>query len=290
MDTTTTQMNNRTGYGRPGGGTCTGLVKAFLALTISLVWGAQASAVPVNGSFESGFSGWDTLGNTSIQGTLGDIAPIHGNKQALLTTYDDDVEGGSSGSEGEGEGPVDYTGIESFLGLTPGSLAFVHPSGSASIEGSAIKTTFFATKDQIVSFSWNFLTTDPAYFGYEDFALVSSLMGPSQNVLILADTFSFLFPSTAAFSNNGCSSLCSGSLTIPDPTSMQTRYGIHSFTIPTTGTYTLGFGIITAGDDEGDSALLVDNVSVVPEPSSIVLLLLGLVGLVWWRRSQMASA
>lgn len=285
MGTTTTQMNSRRGCVRPGVRTGTGLVKALLAMTISLGWGVQASALPTNLSFQNDFAGWETtfnnnsMGNTSIQTASFGITPTHESKQALLTTYADDVVGGSSGSEGQGEGPVDESEIEAFLGI---SL-----NGLDAEEGSAIRQTFTTSiANQTLSFNWNFLTTDPRANdlysdNFNDFAFVSVIGTNFSYFHILADTDSTLFPSSAGFTNFTCNELCaSGSR------SMQTGYRSHSITLPDVGTYTLGFGVIDVGDRLQDSALLVD----VPEPSTGLFLVAGLIGLVLWRRSQVASA
>ena len=67
--------------------------------------------------------------------------------------------------------------------------------------------------------------------------------------------------------------------------SEETGYVSFSTSIPTDGTYLLGIGVIDAGDVEGDSGVLVDNVVLsqetvsVPESSSLIGL--GVLG-VWF--------
>ena len=55
----------------------------------------------------------------------------------------------------------------------------------------------------------------------------------------------------------------------------ETGFQPFSFTIPTTGTYTLGIGVTDWRDTTKDSVLLVDNVQLasVPEPTSTLGLL-----------------
>lgn len=261
MDTTTTQMNSSPECIRPEGRTCTGLVKALLALTISLAWGAQASAVPMNGGFETGdFSYWSTIGNTSIQTNGFMVDPAGGTYQALISN--------APGEFGNTYDPVDLDDLEMFLGLSSGDLDEYYGT-----EGSAIRTfTFAATAGQVVSFSYNFLTTDLYSSDYNDVAFVVL----DKRNSVIQDTFiEFPIESLAVISNDG----------VPV---YETGYRRYSLVIPSTGLYRLGFGVVHANDDALASALLVDNVSV-PEPSSVMLLLLGLAGLVWWRRLKVAS-
>ena len=259
MDTTTTQMNDRPGHGQPRRRTCTGLVKAFLTLTTALVWGTQAFALP-NGSFESGFFNWHTTGNTSIQTSSFMVDPVDGSNQALISN--------APGEFGNTDDPVELDDLETFLGLAPGDLDEYYGT-----EGSAIKTFLFnATAGQVISFHYNFLTTDLNSSEYNDVAfVVLDKRGTLQDTFI-----EFPITSLSVISNDG------------GPV-YETGYRRHTLVIPSTGQYRLGFGVVHANDDALASALLVDNISV-PEPSSVSLLLVSLAGLVWWRRSKVASA
>lgn len=271
---------------QPGKGSRRILTHAVIALAISLGWIAQASALPVNGSFESGFSNWTTAGNTSvITGNLGEFSPQDGNNHALLNTWTDDITGiqpiPTDGSNG----------LEDLLGLVSGSLS------SIAVEGSAIWTEFTVATPQTVSFRWNFLTTSPyagsPYPGFgNDFAFVSL---SSESPTPLADTFHLLLaPSTTSFSNEACTLDIFGATPCnPGINSYATGYQSGFIHITAPGTYKLGFGVVNvdlggSGSDSLPSALLVDSVSV-PEPSTGLLLVAGLVGLVLWRRSQVAS-
>ena len=64
-------------------------------------------------------------------------------------------------------------------------------------------------------------------------------------------------------------------------------YVTLSYTVPATGNYTFGFGVVELGVNTIKSGLLLDNFnySVVPEPGTSALLALGLgVGAVVGRR------
>ncbi|GGA04414.1 hypothetical protein [Okeania sp. KiyG1] len=104
----------------------------------------------VNGSFEEGFTGWSTIGDTSIEDISFGTPPSDGNFNALITN---------------GFGAVSDFAIESFLGLTPGTLDSSLDIIDAT-EGSAIKQTFFAKAGDILTFDFNFLTDEftPDFF------------------------------------------------------------------------------------------------------------------------------
>ena len=245
----------------PGGRPCTIVVTALLALAISLGWGGQASALPINGGFETGsFSDWSTKGNTSIQTSSFLVDPVGGTYQALISN--------TEGTFGNTDDPATTAELETFLGLQSGDLSEYYAT-----EGSAIRTSIFtATAGQVISFYYNFLTTDLDSSDYNDVAFVVLDKMRSR----VQDTFiEFPIESLARISNDG------GSV-------YETGYRRFSLVVPSNGTYRLGFGVVHANDDALASALLVDNISV-PEPSSVVLFMLGLVGLVWWRRSHVAS-
>jgi len=107
-----------------------------------------------------------------------------------------------------------------------------------------------------LTFDWNFLTNEPALFPpFNDFSFVSI-----SSLQDLAGAFDQRFqpvisPMTRFFQETG--------------------FQPFSFTIPTTGTYTLGIGVTDWRDTTKDSVLLVDNVQLasVPEPTSTLGLL-----------------
>ncbi len=223
---------------------------------------AEAGQI-INGGFETGdFSGWQTLGNTSIQTANFGISPTEGDFQALLENHPPGFNGI----------PTDQ--VESFLGMSSGSLSAL--GNGPVIQGSAIQQTFAANAGDLLSFNWNFLTnenaSDPVF---NDFAFVTIRPGP---LVTLASTFSNLIPAP-----------------VPTYFSM-TDYQSYTYTIPTTGIYTLGIGVVDVSDEFTDSGLLVDNASLstgaVPEPSSLLLCGIGFLGLLsytgWSRRASAA--
>ncbi|NEQ72367.1 MAG: PEP-CTERM sorting domain-containing protein [Okeania sp. SIO2C9] len=131
--------------------------------TLSTFSGASAI---VNGSFENGFTGWSTIGDTSIEDSSFGTAPSDGNFNALMNS-----DFGVSESE-----------LEAFLGLGLGDI-----DSSLNIDatiGSGIKQTIFAEAGDTLTFDFNFLTnefTPEEFFNDSAFVSITSLE-------LLADT------------------------------------------------------------------------------------------------------
>ncbi|MEC4818323.1 MAG: hypothetical protein SAK29_34385, partial [Scytonema sp. PMC 1069.18] len=130
--------------------------------------------------------------------------------------------------------------IESFLGLKSGTLdALIEKNG---IEGSAILQTFTAKAGDTLSFDWNFLTNEASDTEiFNDFAFITI----NGEVFKLADTFSSLFSSSA------------------NEFDSETGFQAFSYTVSTDGIFTLGFGVLDAGDTMMSSGLSIDNVKLV---------------------------
>jgi len=94
-----------------------------------------------NGSFESDFDGWQTIGAASIQTAAFGTPPSDGAKQALITT---------------GSGSVAVPALEDFLQVAPGSISALMPLAT---QGSAIAMTLDANAGAVVVFDFNFLTS-----------------------------------------------------------------------------------------------------------------------------------
>ncbi len=206
-----------------------------------------------NGGFEVGtFGSWDTIGITSIETAALGTGPTEGTYQAFLSNDD---------------GSASQSSLESFLGLTSGALdtLVTTPSSSGATEGSAIKQTFSGIAGDILSFDWNFLTDDGPPGGESSTYNDSAFYTLNGQAFLLADTLGVFGPSSTGYI-------------------AETGFGSVSITLPGTGIYTLGFGVVDVGDLAFDSALLVDNVvTASPEPSTIVLLGTGLAGFLAWR-------
>jgi hypothetical protein len=147
--------------------------------------------------------------------------------------------------------------IESFLGLSNGAL---NSAGNGFVtNGSALKQTFSAIAGTEVTFDWNFTAGD--YIPFNDFAFtsLSSVVSELADVQLVGN-----------YGNSGTNTF--------------------SWIIPTTGSYTLGFGVVNVGDQNLNSTLFVDNVAgdvqAVPTPSLLIGFIPMVLGAVKQRRKQ----
>jgi hypothetical protein len=224
--------------------------------------GSAGAVILVNGGFETGdFTDWEAIGNTHVLGSIhpsNPIDPTEGASQAVLLTVPQVVF------------PVPAAILEAFLELAPGALDSL--GNGTTIEGSAIKRTFLANAGDSLSLDWNLVTNEGEFFkAQNDFAFVT-----------VGSLFELVDVESASFSPCGPGLICRA-----------TGYQTSTFPISATGSYTLGVGVVDVNFDFGPSELLVDNVrlnegppgtSVIPEPSSFLLLGSGLLGLAGWRR------
>ena len=212
---------------------------------ISTLFVATAGAQISNGGFESGsFAPWTTTGLTAVTGTFSAQAPNEGSFQAALTT--------------NASGTVNQASLESFLGLNSGTLNSLNGAGTTNRGGSAIAQTFTVANGAIIQFAWNFLPN-------------GSNSSSSQN--------------DSAFFTLHLSSASSSSFTLLDQSSNHpgsaSGYSIFTTGPLAAGTYILGFGVYDVAGTGGpanvqDPALLIDRVSVVPEPATWSLIVIGL--------------
>jgi hypothetical protein len=240
-----------------------------LAIIASLAFSDIAKAATLNGGFEEGFTGWETIGNYQIETSSFGSGPVQGSSQAFLSTAFNEVVGlDAKGNEVTGGNAVPisfisgYPNLEEFLGISTffGDTSLSDVATAEPIEGSAIRQTFTAVAGQTLSFSWNFLTNesvgqaavdDFTYPDFNDFAFALLQSGSSSQLISLADTISNFSNSSTVFDN-------------------ETGFQSFSYTIPTTGTYNLAIGVVDVGEPTRISGLLVDNAQVVPEGSSVL--------------------
>lgn len=222
-------------------------IRLLSAAVLLSLCSPAVQAGPVNGGFESGLGGWTTVGDVlTVDASFG-VTPIEGTTAVLLTTSS--INGDLHNFSG-----VDAVGaaaLEATLGLAGGSLV-------GAVEGSAIFQTFTAAVGDVLSFRYNFLSTEGSK---DDYAFLS-LVGLST----LADVSAATNPSAAALDPVFLSTTSeSGWLTFT-----------HTFTAA--GPFTLTLGVVDVDDEFEPSALLVDGVSLrtsttpIPEPGSAVLM------------------
>ncbi|MCB1094821.1 MAG: hypothetical protein KDN22_04500 [Verrucomicrobiae bacterium] len=212
--------------------------------------GTQASATITNGDFSSGLTGWSTTGvvTTATSYTYGGagggtILPTAGTQVAELVNA----------------GGVADTSMDTFLGLKRNTLqkfsdSLTHPGYAdySLTTGSVLKRTLTGASG-ILSFDWNFWRTD--YPPYNDLAFFT-ISGPGisgTQIVLLSDV------------NGSAEALATTSGYGP---SNGTGWQSYSYALPSTGNYTIGFGIVNASDTAYPTYLYIDNVSLVPEPSA----------------------
>ena len=219
---------------------------AICIITLTLAALSNIASAITNGGFETGnFTGWSTIGVTSIETAAYGTGPTEGSYQALVTDNN--------------EGSVSDSTIETFLELAAGTLDGLIANDAT--VGSAIKQTITASAGDMLTFDWNFLTDEVEEY-VPDFAFVSIVSGTSE---ILADAVSSTFVSSNT------------------PFLDETGFSTFSYMFPSSGTFTLGFGVMHVEDEDVDSALLIDK--IIPEPATIVLLGLGALSLLRRKRS-----
>jgi hypothetical protein len=213
-----------------------GLVDGLAAVQRSsnVQGGASNTSTIVNGSFESGLSGWDRIGDARVVNSSFGVPVANGSSQALLTT---------ANSRG---GNQTQASIESFLSLSAGRLEPI-AAGDA-IAGSAIRQTVQAKRGETLTFNASFLTNESTPSSlFNDFAFVSISGQGRQQVFLISDTTSGGF----------VSSISAGFRVIRNGSQV-------SISLDADGTFVIGFGVLDSGDTTLDSALVIDSIRFLP--------------------------
>ena len=138
------------------------------------------------------------------------------------------------------------------MGLPLGALDPDHANGIDAYEGSAASRSVSANAGDVLSFSWNFGTTD-TFNDYAFFVVDGQLV-------LLAD----ITQATLATSTLG--------------NSFETGVASYRHTFLSAGPHQIGFGVVDVGDFNATSTLAIDNVQIspVPEAPALMMLLAGL--------------
>jgi len=212
----------------------------------------------VNPGFDSGLTGWSTIGDFSVEtGTYGPA----GDPKLVLTTAP-----GTLAALGTGAVPADPD-VVNLLGITAATLAGLEPA--ASVEGAAA-TQQFTTVNAVTDIAFEYqLFTEETNFPtpYADFMIfhVRNLAGTFSSTVLITDV------ATEDADNNFLASA----------TQFQSETSVRSITMPLNGadTYIFGVAVFDVTDGEYDTAVAVDNFGLIPEPRGVLLLTAGLLGL-----------
>jgi hypothetical protein len=194
-----------------------------------------APIVPNNAGFETGnLTGWQSIGQVSATG------PVN-----ILSGYGQwgvNPAGNYMAMLSTGWG-VGHLELDAFFGLAPGTIYGAIPDAT---NGAGILQSVTGNAGDTVTLYWAFVTTDFADYNDTGFAVGS--------VVPLACIV------------DGCQ--------FPVGDFGATGWHPFTFTLPSTGTHTIGFGVVNTGDEAMDSILFVDDDRghlAIPEPSTAVL-------------------
>ncbi|MDP3820856.1 MAG: hypothetical protein Q8R33_05205 [Burkholderiales bacterium] len=234
------------------------LVGAAIAASAA---GAKAQQID-NGGFEAGLAGWAVFGDASLQGS----AP-EGLSQLWLTTASateqDDFPLAAGALNRSGVGAIvvgSPGGLETAVGLPLTALDPDLANGIVAFEGSAASRSVSANAGDVLSFSWNFGTSD-SFADYAFFVVDGERF-------TLADTSQALLPTS--FLGN----------------SFETGVATYSHVFANAGAHQISFGVVDIGDFGVTSTLAIDNVQIspVPEAPAVLMLFAGLAAAALRRR------
>ena len=246
-------------------------MKANRILAVCGMVGALSLLAPLSEAqrvtgFEPGDPAPLTSGDAGTRTSYQGVAPTEGTQQFLLTTINgagiDNTDGFSSQS---GTNAVGAVALGTFVGTS-----------ITGTEGSAFKLSILITPGaNVIRLSYDFLTNEFPPDNHLDLAF-AVLLDSSNSVVGGIRTIAT--PASVDFNNLA--------LQLPGgfPFLFHTGYSTFDIVVATPGTYTLAIGVIDRTTADIPSALLVDDVRIVPEPSTVALAFAGLGLLVGYQR------
>jgi hypothetical protein len=237
------------------------LQQALLALAavITLGWVQPGNAAGTIQGFEAGDPVVTKTGDASAQGAIEGISPPQGTQQYVITTLnanDPEFQTPVSGVDA-----VAHPALQNFFNNNIGGSVGTLPD----VEGSGFYFTFtLAPGEMGVSFLYDFLTNEDRPTAVDTAFYVLYSGSPGSATLLSG-------PTAIATFNDATNLLAS-----PNKFTFESGYTSGMISIASPGTYTLAIGIYDKGDDDHNSALLIDNfVAVIPEPSTVAFCIAG---------------
>jgi hypothetical protein len=251
------------------------------SLTVVVALGSTnaVQAQFINGGFETGtYSSWSLTGTGYVVGPVGTpaIMPPSGNFQGGLQTD------GAAPAFGPNGIYTSVSGLELFFGLAGGTLDSIRPTNSSPTfgGGSGLFQTVTVNAGDTLTLEWDFVTREVG----------------TENIF---NDFAFVVIGGTAMRLQAVNDLVNGPLTGPTvfmggDNYRTSAYQTFNFVFNSGGTFNIGLGVISMGDDLINSGLAFDDfrLSPVPEPSGLALLAAagGMAGLWSLRRRQFATA
>lgn len=280
---------------------------ARMAAIAAAMLTTPAHAAIVNGSFEAGFNGWASLGAVFPIGPVGPYSPTDGHKHMAAESLiggpeDEDIARQFRLPASSPEFPQAAIFEAYRLDFEPGENPLVpcfsgrddcYTAGSA-----GFYQTFNVEAGQRVTFDYNWLAGDGlSDAAYATISIRDAFFDPAEvfEVILLGDSRGNGLapldrdapPVYVLCGDFYYSPLCNASVELSDVLMEEGATGWVSASIPITraGVATLGFAVLNASTEELSSALLVDNIRLVPNPSAALLFASSLAGLAWRHRS-----
>ncbi len=186
--------------------------------------------------FETGLADgeWETVGRVSVVGSLGQVSPVQGERQLLIT-----ADGQANGYATRGE-------LVQFMETSHSALHGAGGAGAWAKRGSAVKRRITVAAGKTFRVQLNLLTKEAAGSAKRDFAFFFVKGEDGDPQLIQALNIDRAVGQEA-----------------PGGDFMrQSGHVSFSYTFEEAGTYTIGFGVVNSGDNADASALLLDQLQL----------------------------